>query len=240
MKDPRQLDKTADGASLIPKKKQLKVLSAHQRQALERISSSSSAHVIGIDEVGKGCWAGPVTVAAVVMPRDWDHPEVVDSKRTTHKQRVRLWSEVIYPNALACCVLSATNQEIDRYGLEPVTRRLTEAAAMYGRLRYHDALVVEDGDIPVEVDGSIARVAWLPKADVLVPSVSAASILAKLSRDTFMQQLDRVYPGYDFASNMGYHSKTHVEGLDRQGVCGIHRLSFKPVRAYAQVKGVRA
>jgi len=98
------------------------------------------------------------------------------------------------------------------------------------------AIVVQDGNVPVPIEGSVRRLVWTPKADVIIPSVSAASILAKISRDTYMAGQDTLYPGYDFKSNKGYHSKNHVAGLVNNGVCPIHRLSYKPVQAYAQAK----
>jgi ribonuclease HII len=233
--DTRQLSFPFSGED-IPKKKRLKRLSPQQERALERIASSSVEHVIGIDEVGMGSWAGPVVVAAVTVKKGWDHNEVVDSKRLSHRARLEAWSKHILPNAVAHCVLSQPSEAIDAEGIGKVRARLTESAAIYCRHRFPDALVVQDGDLPIEVDGSAANVVWLPNADVVVPAVSAASILAKVTRDLYMRKMAELYPGYGFETNVGYHSKKHVLGLERLGPTPIHRLSYKPVKAYVRAK----
>jgi ribonuclease HII len=235
MTDPRQLGLPFPDDSK-PKKKRLGQLSPQQERALERIASFSSELISGIDEVGMGSWAGPMYVAAVVLPKAWDHDEVADSKRLTHNQRVRALEHVM-AEAKGHCVLKAEPADIDKHGIVKVRERLTEGCALYCRRRYPTALIVQDGDVPVEVDGGVMRVVWCPKADVIVPAVSAASILAKVMRDLFMKKMAEVYPGYGFETNVGYHSKKHCWGLEHLGPTPIHRLSYKPVRAYAQAQG---
>lgn len=231
--DPRQMALPFDGGG--SPKKRLR-LSPQQQRVVDRISSSSSEHIIGIDEVGMGSWAGPVVVAAVVLPKSWSHEKVKDSKQLTHKQRMNAWYQHILPNALAYCVLSQDNVAIDKESIQAVHRRLTEAAAIYCRVRYPTGLVVQDGDLPTEIDGSVTRVLWMPKADVVVPAVSAASILAKVSRDLYMKQMAEVYPGYGFETNVGYHSEKHKKGLEQLGLTPLHRRSYKPVKAYMGAK----
>ena len=231
--DPRQLAFPFPEKS---KKKQLGPLSPQQERALERVASSSSEYVIGIDEVGLGCWAGPIVVAAVVFRKDWDHDEVVDSKRISHKKRMDALQKHILPNALVTCVLSQPNTAIDAEGIQAVLARLTEGCALFCRHRFPRTFVVLDGDVPIEVDGSVTRVVWMPKADVIVTAVSAASILAKVTRDIYMKEQAKIYPGYGWETNVGYHSKRHVWGLENLGITPLHRRSYKPVAAYARAK----
>jgi len=231
--DPRQLAFPFPEKS---KKKRLGQLSPQQERALDRVASSSSEYVIGIDEVGMGCWAGPVVVAAVVFRKDFDHDSICDSKRISHKKRVVVLEQHIMPNAQTFCCLSQPAEAIDKEGIQKVVERLTEGCALFCRRRFPRTFVVEDGDLPIEVDGSVTRVVWMPKADVIVPAVSAASILAKVTRDLYMKEQAEIYPGYGWETNVGYHSKKHVWGLEHLGVTPLHRLSYKPVAAYARAK----
>lgn len=198
-----------------------------QVHALERISAFESDYVVGIDEVGLGSLAGPLTVGAVVLPKNWAHKGVTDSKMLTHRKRIRVLQDIIYPAALARCVLSRTAEDVDKYGIECCRLELTEGAAIFCRSRYPDALVVQDGDRPATIDGSLRGVVFLPKADFLVPAVSAASILAKVSRDLYMEEAHKVYPQYDFLHNRGYGSQKHLDAIVLHGPCLLHRMSFR-------------
>jgi ribonuclease HII len=213
------------------RKKKSKELSPQQREALKRIAESRAEFIIGIDEVGMGCWAGPMAVAGVVVPKGWTHPEVTDSKHFKQKRdkMMRVLQEAVYPNILDKCLLSRPAHLLDEYGLEESQRHLTEGVAVMLRQRYPDALVVQDG-FPIQVDGSLRRVIALPQADLHVKAVGAASILAKVSRDQYMIQQSEVYPGYGFETNVGYHSLTHKLALREHGPTPLHRRSYKPVQ----------
>lgn len=203
-----------------------------QQEALDYIAAHDSAYVIGIDEVGLGAWAGPVTVAAAVVPKGWSHPLVKDSKQISHSKRVRAIEEVIESAAVCKVVLSQTNAYIDDVGVDKAVAHLTEGCATYCRVRYPNALVVLDGFKSITVFESSEHIVCLPKADELVPAVSAASILAKVSRDTYMKAAQKQYHGYGFETNVGYHSAKHVRGLERQGPCPLHRRSYRSVKRY--------
>lgn len=211
------------------KKKPAPTLHKSQLHALERINAHESDCVIGIDEVGLGCIAGPLTVGAVVLPKNWSHKDVTDSKRLTHRKRIRVLHELVYPNALTCCVLSRSADDVDRYGIERCRIELTEGAALFCRTRYPNALVVQDGDHPATIDGSLRGVIFLPKADFLVAAVSAASILAKVTRDLFMEEMHKLFPHYDFIHNRGYGTAKHFTAIVEHGPCLLHRTSFKVV-----------
>jgi ribonuclease HII len=208
------------------------VLTQDQFVGFQRLSSSSAEYIIGIDEVGMGCWAGPVVVAGVCMPKAWRHPKVKDSKRMTHSSRVKALHAHIYPAALSYVVLSKTAAEIDRVGIRTAHAQLMEGVGLYLRRRFPDAPVVQDGDTKHALGGDYRNIINFKKADDLVPCVSAASVLAKVSRDLYMKEEAKRYPGYGFETNVGYHSKIHREALDRWGVCLLHRRSYKPVQLY--------
>lgn len=210
-------------------KKKPPTLQRSQLHALERINASSCEYVIGVDEVGLGSIAGPLTVGAVVLPKNWVHKDVTDSKRLTHGKRIRVLHEIIYPSALACCALSRSADDVDRYGIERCRVELTEGAALFCRTRYPGALVVQDGDHPAAIDGSLREVIFLPKADLLVSAVSAASILAKVTRDLYMEEMHKLFPQYDFIHNRGYGTAKHFTAIVKHGPCLLHRTSFKVV-----------
>ncbi len=153
----------------------------------------------------------------------------MDSKTVSPKKRETVLSTVIRPSALYSCVLYKTNEYIDRYTLGKAWRELVESAAVLCRIRFPDALIVLDGDQHVDIEGDKKNVMCFPKADNLVRAVAAASILAKVTRDTFMKQMATYYPGYGFETNVGYHSETHDKALLERGPTPLHRMTYKPL-----------
>jgi ribonuclease HII len=213
----------------MPRKSDKSPGSFEQELALEKIAKHTSEYVLGIDEVGMGCWAGPVVVAGVVLPKGWSHKSVRDSKKLSPKQRVKA-KAIILHECLTHVVLEASNEMVDEYGIKRVRDWLTEGCALYCLRRYPKALIVQDGDVPVVIDGSPQDMVWLAKADVYVPAVSAASVLAKVHRDTFMVSQHKYYPHYGFNTNVGYGTPVHMAGLKAHGVTKLHRRSYKPIK----------
>jgi ribonuclease HII len=187
------------------------------------------ARVAGLDEVGRGAWAGPVCAAAVVLPLDCsDLPGLLagvrDSKLLSPAQREELLP-LILDVAEAAGVGWATPAEVDDRGVVPATRQAMARAVarLDGTV---DALLVDylrlpDLDLPQRA---------LPKADVRCLSVAAASIVAKVTRDRLMVALDRDFPGYGFARHKGYGTRQHREALARLGPSPIHRMSWRPIQ----------
>jgi ribonuclease HII len=193
--------------------------------------------VAGLDEVGRGPWAGPVTAAAVVLPPCAQVPDALrdvrDSKRLSAKRREQLCAS-IYEIATATGVGSATAQEIDALGIVPATRLAMQRAlavlAVSPAALVLDALELPEMALPQRA---------LPHADARVLSVAAASILAKVIRDRWMAETaESAYPGYGFARHKGYGTRQHREALERLGVCAIHRRSFRPVALRLEVDQV--
>ena len=198
--------------------------------AEERILwSRGFRHVAGIDEVGRGCLAGPVAAAAVILPPDWLPRGLRDSKMLKPEERRRLDIE-IRANAVAWAVAFVSSDLIDRINILQATLLASQLAAARLPVR-PDALLLDAVSLP-EL-GIHQRT--LTGADRLCASVAAASVVAKVARDRLMEELDAVYPGYDLASNKGYAAPEHRAGLAALGLCPIHRLSFAPCRDREQM-----
>jgi ribonuclease HII len=182
----------------------------------------------GIDEVGRGPLAGPVVAAAVVLGDRGDWHELVDSKSLAPGKRQRL-SAMLKRHATAWSIGEATASEVDRYNIRKATL-MAMKRAMDGLDPMPMAFIVDGLDIP---DGTKQMTAMVG-ADSQVPAVAAASIIAKVYRDTLMEKLDQSYPGYGFARNKGYASVAHRAALMEMGPCPAHRRSFAPVREALQ------
>lgn len=182
-------------------------------------------HVAGIDEAGMSPLAGPVYAAAVVLRPGTRIAYVDDSKKLDAARRAVL-AAVIRTEAVAWAVGTASVAEIDSLNIYwaglLAMRRAVEGLGVAPQHLLIDARTLKDLPIPQE---------RIVKGDARSLSIAAASILAKTSRDAFMQELDREHPGYGFAQHKGYPVKAHVAALERLGACAVHRTSFGPVRA---------
>ena len=195
------------------------------------------AHVAGIDEAGRGAWAGPVVAAAVILPRvrhfkDWSAQAQLraleharDSKLLSPKQREQLY-ELIRAAALASATGSASHEEIDALGIVPATRlamqRAIESLAVPPDALLIDAMKLSAYQLPQKA---------IIHGDQISLSIACASILAKVTRDRWMIELDAQYPGYGFAQHKGYGTAAHQAALQKLGVTSAHRVSFAPITA---------
>jgi ribonuclease HII len=194
--------------------------------ALEfRLIDSSGGPVCGVDEAGRGPWAGPVAAGAVILNPDDLPAGIDDSKALTHARREALEIE-IKARALAWGVGFASVEEIDQLNILHATglamRRAIEALAI------PPAAALVDGNYRFNLPCPIQTVV---KGDSLSLSIAAASILAKTARDRLMVELDETYPGYGFARHKGYNAPIHVAALKALGPCPAHRRSWAPIRA---------
>ncbi len=187
--------------------------------------------ILGIDEVGRGCWAGPLVVGAVVLGGA-DIDGLTDSKALSKKRREFL-NEQICEKALGIGLGWVAAAEIDEIGLSDSLRLATRRAVKSLDCPFHEIII--DGTVNFLRDTPLENhVSLMKKADLLVPSVSAASIVAKVARDHYMTEQDEVHVGYGFKSHVGYGVATHRAAIDRLGVTPEHRLSFAPLAKYAK------
>ena len=226
---------------------------------------------IGIDEVGRGCLAGPVVACALLLPEKFDLPGLADSKKLSHAQREEL-EPAICAQALALGIGVVEASRIDKINIlqatfEAMSQAIVDMGFMLLKKSNQDAPCLEsflhampsrifvDGNktIPADVLARLLAenlakdseektrleriLAMRPPfrqravigGDALVPAISAASIVAKVRRDAFMDRMDQAFPGYGFAAHKGYGTREHLAALQKLGPCPLHRLSFKGV-----------
>ncbi len=179
--------------------------------------------IAGLDEAGRGAWAGPVVAAAVVIDKNNKITGLKDSKLLTSKKREYVFS-MIYKQALSVGVGMASEKIVDSYGILEATRR-----AFLKAIRHLDGAVdhlLVDGihlfkhDLPVR---------FIVGGDRKVASIAAASIIAKVTRDKILEDYHKIYPAYGFHQHKGYGTKQHRKNIYQNGVCEIHRKSYKPL-----------
>ncbi len=197
---------------------------------MERLISGAMGVVAGVDEAGRGCLAGPVVAAAVVLHSDRPITGLRDSKLLSHARRRRL-AKAIRRRARAFAVALAAPREIDDVNILQASLRAMERAVR--GLPIHPDLVQVDGNQAPRFNGGGPAVQAVVGGDRLVPAISAASILAKVYRDRLMGLWHLRYPGYGFDTNKGYPTSVHLAALGRIGPCAIHRRTFAPVRRAA-------
>lgn len=180
----------------------------------------SYGYVCGIDEVGRGPLAGPVVACAVILPKDIDILYVNDSKKLSEKKREELYDEIM-EKAIAVGVGMEDHKVIDELNILNATYSAMRKAI--SNLKVKPDVLLNDA---VTIPGVDIKQVPIIKGDAKSVSIAAASIIAKVTRDRMMVELDNKYPGYDFASNKGYGSAVHIEGIKEKGLCEIHRRSF--------------
>ncbi|OIN56885.1 ribonuclease HII [Arsenicibacter rosenii] len=181
----------------------------------------------GLDEVGRGCLAGPVVAAAVILPKEYSHPVLNDSKQVSRAQRERLRLD-IERDALAWAVAEVSNQEIDRINILKASflamhRALDTIMATADGVKPEHLLVDGNRFIPYPMIPHTCIV----KGDATFMPIAAASILAKCYRDDLMERLGTLFPHYGWANNAGYPTPVHRKAIQEHGPCEWHRMSFR-------------
>lgn len=175
----------------------------------------------GCDEAGRGCLAGPVFAAAVILPKEFSHPLLNDSKQVTQKNRNELRS-IIEESALAFAVASIDNEEIDRINILKASFKAMHRAL--DQLKAKPQLLLVDGNRFIKYKRTPHR--CIVKGDATFTSIAAASILAKTYRDEYMLQLHEEFPHYDWINNKGYGTANHIKAMEQYGQCRYHRKTF--------------
>ena len=187
----------------------------------EEIHNSGVEYICGIDEAGRGPLAGPVVVAAVIMPKDSMIEGVNDSKKVSEKKREKLY-ELIIEEAISYSVGIVDQNEIDRINILNATKAgLTEAVRT---LKVKPELILVDALTNIDTCGVPYQ--SIIKGDAKSYSIAAASIIAKVTRDRIMREWDKVYPQYGFEKHKGYGTAAHISAIKENGLCPLHRLSF--------------
>jgi len=182
-------------------------------------------YIAGIDEVGRGCIAGPVVAAAVILPRDFFLPDVNDSKLLSEKKRLQMVME-IKRKALAWSLAIISHRQIDKENILQATKEAMRTA-VNELLPKPDFLLVD----AVKIPNTEIKQYPIIKGDSLSISIACASIVAKVERDWAMQSYDLIYPGYGFGRHKGYATREHIIALQSLGPSPIHRCTFEPVRS---------
>lgn len=199
--------------------------------------------ILGIDEVGRGPYAGPLVIGACILG-DWQNSEntewiekLTDSKKLSAKRREELYV-LIKEKALATATGWVSSAEIDEIGLSEALRLATRRAVeQIQKTKVPFSEIIIDGTMNFLVGTKLEEyVSTLKKGDFLVKEISAASILAKVERDKYMMELDAVYPEYGFGKHVGYGTAAHQKAMEEFGLTPEHRRSFRPVREIAEDK----
>ena len=198
----------------------------HKMLSYERNYYEEGAKLIaGVDEAGRGPLAGPLVIAAVIMPQEFFISGLNDSKQISASKRDKLYDEILQ-KALSVSVNIVSISNIDELNIYRATQQgMAEVLLHLDKqpdVALIDAMPVEANDI---------KTVSLVHGDALSASIAAASIIAKVTRDRIMEKLDALYPAYKFANNKGYGSKDHMQAIDQDGVTEWHRRSYEPVKS---------
>ena len=187
----------------------------------------------GTDEAGRGPLVGPVVAACVVLPNDYNNDEINDSKKLTEKKREKLY-DIIMSDALSVGVSIISAKEIDEINILEASRKgMIESYKEANKkikidVLLTDAMKIDTLDIPVEK---------IIKGDAKSISIAAASIIAKVTRDRLLMELDKKYPLYGFASHKGYPTKKHLEAIEKYGIFDEYRKTYGPVKKIIEKQG---
>ncbi len=184
-------------------------------------------YIAGIDEVGRGPLVGPVVAAAVILPKDFYDERINDSKKLTEKKRELLY-DVIMENAISVGIGISSEDVIDEINILNATKKAMIEAVNNLSIRPEHLLIDA-----VKLDIDIPQTSII-KGDAKSESIAAASIIAKVTRDRMMVELDKLHPEYDFKHNKGYGTKKHIEAIRKYGIIKEHRKTFAPCDEYVK------
>lgn len=192
----------------------------------KKLLKNGYTFIAGLDEAGRGSWAGPLVAGAVILYPDNKLKGIRDSKLLSAKKREDLFLRIT-KNCIAWAAGIATHSEIDEFGIIPANRMAFERAVK--KLHIVPDHLLVDG---IKIFDSSIDTQFIIKGDRKILSIAAASIVAKVIRDQILNTLHKTYPEYDFHLHKGYGTKKHMDALRQHGVSEIHRLSYKPMGLY--------
>ena len=181
--------------------------------------------IAGVDEVGRGPLIGPVVAAAVILPKDYKLEGLTDSKKLSEKKREYFY-EIIKKDALAIGIGIINEKRIDEINIYEATKEAMREAINNLKIKPEHILI---DAMPLNLDIPTTSII---KGDLLSITISAASVIAKVTRDHMLYEMDKEYPMYDLKNNKGYGTKKHIEAIKQYGITKYHRLSYKPVSDY--------
>lgn len=184
-------------------------------------------YIAGIDEVGRGPLVGPVVTAAVILPKDFYDQRINDSKKLSAKKRELLY-DIIMENAISVGIGICDEDIIDSVNILEATK-IAMIAAINDLNVKPEHLLIDAVKIDIDIPSTS-----IIKGDAKSESIAAASIVAKVTRDRMMIELDKKYPMYDFKHNMGYGTKKHIEAIEKYGIIKEHRKTFTPCNRYVK------
>jgi ribonuclease HII len=195
-----------------------------------RLFEQGARCVAGIDEVGRGPLAGPVVAAAVILPKNFTHDSLNDSKQLKPDLREQIYGELIHRKDVFWSVGIVDHEDIDRHNIALATY-MAMKSAVQGLSQTPDFLLIDGHSVPLF---SHLRQLALVKGDSKSFSIAAASVIAKVTRDRLMLEYHQTYPQYNFQKHKGYGTREHLDALSKYGPCPIHRKSFFPIRREPQ------
>ncbi len=182
--------------------------------------------IVGLDEVGRGCGAGPVVTAAVILPKGFKSPLIRDSKKLTEKQREESY-KLIIDNAISISCNAGSVNDINTFGINPTTFKTMHKCI--DELSHKPEYILVDGNVWVDYTGNNAdnkTVNLIPKGDDTYTCIAAAAIVAKVRRDEYMSKLHILFPNYNWCSNKGYLTPDHISGIKEFGINKYHRTMY--------------
>lgn len=197
-----------------------------------KMISESKNFIVGADEVGYGALSGPVVVCAVRSPKDWNLEGLNDSKKLSEKKRNLMRDkllQLVQLDEIKFAIASRSNIEIDSLGIAAALKACY--TDVFIKLHTDDSLLIADGNLKFdELAAAGYIVKSIVKADTLIPTVMAASILAKTYRDDLMYKMHEQHPEYDWINNVGYGASKHLAAIKQYGPSSLHRMSYAPMK----------
>lgn len=188
--------------------------------------------IAGVDEVGRGPLVGPVVTACVILPEKFDLDGLTDSKKMSEKKRNELFIK-IKEQALSIGIGIIDEKKIDEVNIYEATKLAMKQAISNCHIKPEHVLI---DAMPLDIDIPSTSII---KGDLKSITISAASVIAKVTRDAMLYELDKKYPMYSFKDNKGYPTKKHLEAIDRYGIIDEHRRSYRPVKNYLEKRSVK-